>query len=64
MSTFTAQYHGTCEECTGPIVPGQEAAYNARDDLVHLECPPPELELAPTERSCPRCFLVHAGECF
>jgi len=65
MSAFTAQYHGTCEECVGPILPGQEVAYDVRDDLVHVECPEPAaLKAARTERTCARCFLVHAGECY
>jgi hypothetical protein len=64
FSGFTALYHGNCEACSGPIVPGQEAAYNLRDDLVHVECPPDLFELSAREMRCPSCFLVHAGECF
>lgn len=67
MTAFVAEYHGTCEECTGPIVPGQEVSYDATDDLVHVECPDPLSAggaLRPGEVVCPDCFLIHAGGCF
>lgn len=62
MAAFTAQYHGTCEECTGPITPGADVVYNVRDDLVHVECPDP-LRQGLIGTRCPRCFAVHPGEC-
>lgn len=60
--TFTALYHGTCNECLEPVVPGQEATYNLRDDLVHLECPEPADD-RPKSPLCGRCFTYHFGEC-
>ena len=65
MNVFTARYHGSCEECCGPILPGQEVAYNVRDDLVHVECPPQftALDVRPGESVCATCYLIHAGEC-
>ena len=63
--SFTAQYHGTCEECFGPVQPGQEVTYSFREDLVHVDCPPQftALDIRPGEKACSGCFLVHAGEC-
>lgn len=67
MSTFIAQYFGTCDDCLGSVLPGQEVTYNVRDDLVHVECPDvrndPTTPPAKAETLCPRCTSYHAGEC-
>jgi len=56
----TAQYHGQCDECERPIIPGQEI--RAEDDAwVHVDC---GARTATVECVCERCYLVHAGQCF
>lgn len=63
MKTFTAEYHGTCAKCTGHISPGQEAAYGAFDELVHVDCPPDTSSLV--RPPCSTCYeeLPVTGVC-
>lgn len=64
MSGFRARYAGTCDDCGGPIIPGDRVGYNAAQELVHWVCPPEPPAVRPGEVSCPVCFLIHpAGEC-
>jgi hypothetical protein len=63
-ASFTAQYHGDCATCGGDVK-GQEVVYSFdRDDLVHVTCPPTELEPPKGTKLCTSCFTYHNGECW
>jgi len=57
---LTAQYHGQCTECEGPIVPGQQIR-SEDDEWVHHDC---GARPAKVECVCEKCWLVHAGACW
>jgi hypothetical protein len=64
---FAAQYPGTCDACESDIKPGQmiqnsTEAHRAWQSYEHVVCPEPTPDLTP-EKPCPKCFLIHAGEC-
>ena len=64
MRAFTAKFEGHCLDCDGRINVGDQVQYD-EDAVVHVDCDPiPDID-APrrTERQCPQCWLVHAGEC-
>lgn len=59
---FEAKFRGRCgNDCGDPIEPGDDVMYDA-DNLVHLACAPQSRR--PEPKQCPKCFLVHAGDCF
>jgi hypothetical protein len=61
---FTAQYRSMCAECGDTINPGEDVRYDEHDRLVHWMCPDdPDLSVG-SATPCPKCFLVHSGECF
>ena len=66
---FEARFHGRCAaDCGEPIRPGDRAEY-VGEELMHEDC----AEDGPSDRAverqlaraktCPRCFVTHAGEC-
>ncbi|EFQ82726.1 hypothetical protein HMPREF0063_11935 [Aeromicrobium marinum DSM 15272] len=55
MTTFTARYGGNCGACDTRIKPGDEVAYSATDELVHVQCP--DVEQRPARGSCSSCFI-------
>lgn len=61
--SIRAAYKGFCPDCESPIQPGDEIEVTADLDWVHVECPD-ELAVPRGATACPRCFLIHAGECF
>ena len=65
--SFAAAWPGTCAECDGPIEPGQSVFFTGMarrgGDLRHMVCPEGGSELKAGESACPRCWLVHGGEC-
>ena len=59
---FTAQFSsGDCAVCGERINPGEEVRFNNDDELEHFACEPRVIEAG---TPCPRCFLIHAGECY
>lgn len=67
--SFAARYPGRCGGCGETFAAGTEIEYTDDDELIHAggTCPDPPrtpLDLAPGEQPCPRCRLVHRGECF
>jgi hypothetical protein len=67
---FAADYHGTCSDCWGHIVPGQMVEYRKVEGantqaglLCHVECPQDELPLK--YGVCEKCFMekTAAGTC-
>ena len=62
--TFTARYSSQCPACGERIHEGQQVRYED-DFVVHDDCPDLIDADAPrrTERKCPDCFTIHAGEC-
>lgn len=61
--SIRAAYKGFCPDCGSPVHPGDEIEMTADLDWVHVECPD-ELAVSSGATACPRCFLIHAGECF
>jgi hypothetical protein len=61
--SFTAAYAGTCAACLGRFEPGTEVIYDLHDELVHVTCPPTELDAPAGVGLCTNCFCYHAGEC-
>lgn len=67
--SFQARHAGRCTDCDEQFPPGTEIEYTDRDELIHAagRCPDPALtpaDLAPGERPCGYCRLVHRGECW
>lgn len=72
FKTFAAKYPGTCVRCGERFAVGDPIYYNDNDELVaHLgKCeekqPDPDLTMTVEEvraARCPRCFLIHKGDC-
>jgi hypothetical protein len=59
---FVAQYGGECAECGDRIHSGEEVRFNDDDELVHWVCDGQRSESV--SAPCPKCFLVHTGDCF
>jgi hypothetical protein len=61
--SFIARFPGDCEHCEEPVEIGQECVMLDYDKglICHHRCPAPVQR--PAVVVCPRCFLVHAGEC-
>lgn len=53
---FPGRYAGTCDDCGGPIVPGDRVGYNAAQELVHWDCPPEPPAVRPGEVACSGLF--------
>lgn len=62
--SFQAKYPGSCTACGERIHEGDHVRYED-EFLVHDDCPEPTDADEPrrTERKCPDCFTIHAGEC-
>jgi hypothetical protein len=58
---FTARYQGRCFICGGRIEPGDSATFTDDDELAHPDCE--DVGEPPPKPPCPRCWMVHAGEC-
>lgn len=56
--SLVAEYHGTCEECEDPIIPGQRIQ-SVDDEWQHVDC---NARPARVECVCEKCFLVHAPQ--
>ena len=65
MSTFQAQYGGSCVACTERIVPGDRVLY-VEDGLIHAGCADPDLRVRRkpvVEVVCEECFIVRPCGC-
>ena len=64
MIRRSAKYSSQCPACGERIHEGQQVRYED-DFVVHDDCPDLIDADAPrrTERKCPDCFTIHAGEC-
>lgn len=62
--TFEAKYDSQCEACGEDIRRGDQAMFDEYDEVVHTECPPLAPYLALGAAKCPKCNLVHSGECW
>ncbi len=62
--SFQARYSGQCAACGERIYEGARVEYED-DFLVHVDCPERVNVDVPqrNERTCPDCYLIHAGEC-
>ncbi|SLI51059.1 Uncharacterised protein [Mycobacteroides abscessus subsp. abscessus] len=66
---FEAKHWGICRNCGERIKPGDLVDF-LHSRVVHHDCSvdsPEDIDpdrLGPQERKCPRCFTIHAGECF
>lgn len=68
--SFIAKYHNDCSFC-GEELKDTEATYANDQTLVHISClipyntgaDPLKTALHRNEKTCPDCFLVHAGDC-
>lgn len=60
---FTASYRGVCAVCEDAISPGEDVRYDEHEMLVHWMCPDAEMS-QPSATPCPRCRLIHVGDCF
>jgi hypothetical protein len=61
---FEASYPGKCGACGDRIHPGDQINY-CDGATIHAFCDDrvdPD-EPRRTERKCPDCFMIHAGEC-
>lgn len=54
-STFTARYHGTCQDCLEDIEPGEEII-SVPDGFQHVDCQPTREGRA--VKTCPECWLT------
>lgn len=61
--SFEAMYGGVCEAGDDPIRQGEQIVSDG-DGYSHLRCVQITDEPPARERPCPRCHLVHRGECF
>ncbi len=69
--SFEANYPGECQECGSRFPVGAlidrhiDGALIDRhiDGYRHTECPSPRREYTRGD-ACPKCLLVHAGECW
>lgn len=65
MSTFQAQYGGSCEGCTERIIPGDRVLY-VEGGLIHAGCADPDLRVRRRlvkEEVCAVCFIVRPCGC-
>lgn len=69
--TFAAKYPGKCTRCGDGFAVGDPIYYDSENQIIaHLgKCEPaqPDPLLMSVEEAratrCPRCFLIHKGEC-
>lgn len=61
--SFLAKYKGECSE-GDRIEVGDEVEYASDRSLSHVQCQGTEAPASRRERKCPKCFMLHAGECF
>jgi hypothetical protein len=61
--SFQATYSGICEAGDDQIRPGDLIVTDG-DGYSHLRCVQITDEPPAAGKPCPRCRLVHAGECF
>lgn len=59
MNAFTAKYAGICNDCGGPIVPGEMVQYNDENKVAHNGCASRERDGV----TCPKCFMQKPCEC-
>jgi hypothetical protein len=52
-----AQFHGRCNECEQPIIPGQQI-HTVDDEWLHVSCGSLAVKVICT---CETCMAVHAG---
>jgi hypothetical protein len=66
--SFTARYPGRCNAGDDQIYVGQTIAEDDDGGFSHVRCllidDEPEPRPRPADQACPRCNLIHAGECF
>lgn len=64
MKTFEARFDGICAaECARRRIHVGDHVTYTDDGLVHAECEVPYNDEAKV-KTCPKCWLVHRGECF
>ena len=61
--SFELKYPTECAECGEPMKPGELARYDAGDEIVHAGVCVKLYEKKPEEKPCPRCTVIHRGEC-
>lgn len=59
-----ARFPGTCTTCGGPIEVGDSIIRVGDDEGWEHDFCPPDVDTDAKAEPCPKCFLIHRGECF
>lgn len=64
--SFLAKWPGECADCGDTFISGTELMYDMDHNIVHCPtCPDVALirKALREQPACPKCYLIHKGEC-